>query len=271
MLEIFQIHMTPFRENRIVRVYLPEGYNPNDKKRYPVIYMHDGQNVFRDSDAIGGLSLSLEDYLDKNGLEVIVVAIDQNPQERINEYCPWINGNYSERVLGYPCNLGGRGEQYIDFITKDLKPFIDCKYQTSPEDTSMVGISLGGLVSVYAACKYPQIYKNVVGFSSAFWRNQEQMEELIKKSDLSSIHSLYLDWGDREGEDEEVNRRFYASNERVACILREKVQNFTCSVIVGAKHDYSSFKNRVPKIFSCIRSRGSVTKINTCTPSRRSY
>ncbi|WP_394217470.1 alpha/beta hydrolase [Halobacillus trueperi] len=253
MLDIFQVHMTPFKEKRKVRVYLPEGYNPNDKKRYPVIYIHDGQNVFRDSDAIGGISLSLEDYLDENRLKVIVVAIDQNPEERINEYCPWINGAYSERMLGYSCNLGGKGDQYIDFITKELKPFIDCKYQTSPEDTSMVGISLGGLVSVYAACKYPQIYKNVVGFSSAFWRNQEQIEELIKKSDLSSIHSLYLDWGDREGRDEEINKRFYTSNERVARILKEKVTDFTCSVISGGTHHYTSFKSRVPQIFSRIQ------------------
>ncbi|MGI8314257.1 alpha/beta hydrolase [Halobacillus mangrovi] len=244
--------MKSFKVKRKVRVYLPNNYNPSDEKRYPVIYMHDGQNVFRDADAIGGVSLSLEDYLDKNKLNSIVVGIDQNPEERINEYCPWINGKYSEQVLGYKCKLGGKGGQYIDFIAKELKPFIDTEYRTIKEKTSMAGISLGGLISVYAACKYPHIFKNVVAFSSAFWRNQEQIVELIRESDLSSLHRLYLDWGDKEAEDEEINRKFIASNEEVARLLREKTPNFNYSVIVDGEHNYTSFKSRVPRIFTCI-------------------
>ncbi|GGF28469.1 hypothetical protein GCM10010954_29410 [Halobacillus andaensis] len=252
MLEILQVQMKSFKEKRKVRVYLPQSYNPYNKKQYPVIYMHDGQNVFRDSDAIGGVSLSLEEYLDHNKIHVIVVGIDQKPEERINEYCPWINGNYSEEVLGYKCNLGGKGEQYIDFITKELKPLIDSRYNTIKENTSMVGISLGGLISVYAACKYPHIYKSVVGLSSAFWRNQEQIEDFIRRSDLSSISSLYLDWGDKEVEDEDISRKFSVSNERVATLLKEKVTNFKYSVIVDGEHNYTSFKNRVSQIISCI-------------------
>ncbi|GEN54874.1 alpha/beta hydrolase [Halobacillus faecis] len=253
MLETFEVYMTAFKEKRRISVFLPKRYNHEDQKRYPVIYMHDGQNVFRDSEAIGGHSLSLEEYLDKNHIDVIVVAIDQNSEERVNEYCPWVNGDYSEQMLGDPCDLGGRGGLYIDFVTKELKPKIDRQYKTIKENTSMVGISLGGLISVYAACKYPHIYKNVVGLSSAFWRNQEKIEELIRNSDLSSIHNLYLDWGDQEVEDEEINRKFHRSNERVARLLKEKVPHMTFSVIVGGRHHYTSFKSRVPQIFSCIR------------------
>ncbi|ARI77841.1 alpha/beta hydrolase [Halobacillus mangrovi] len=252
MLENLQVQMKFCKGNRIVRVYLPQSYNPSDKIRYPVIYMHDGQNVFRDADAIGGVSLSLEDYLDKNKLNVIVVGIDQNPEERINEYCPWINGKYSEQVLGYKCSLGGKGDHYIDFIAKELKPLMDRKYKTIKENTSMAGISLGGLISIYAACKYPHIFRRVVAFSSAFWRNQEQIVEFIRECDLSLLQSIYLDWGDKEAEDEEVRRKFIVSNEEVARLLREKSLNVNSSVIVDGEHNYTSFRSRVPKIFSCI-------------------
>lgn len=254
MLEILQVQMETFKAKRKVRVYLPQSYNPYSEKRYPVIYMHDGQNVFKDSDAIGGVSLSLEEYLDKIHFHAIVVGIDQNPKERINEYCPWINGKYSEEVLGYKCDLGGKGEQYIDFITHELKPLIDSRYNTIEENTSMVGISLGGLVSVYAACKYPSIYKCVVGISSAFWRNQENIVEFIRKSDFSYMKTLYLEWGDKEVEDEEISKKFYKSNEEVANILKDKVPNFKCSVIIDGKHNYSSFKNRVPQIVHILKT-----------------
>jgi predicted alpha/beta superfamily hydrolase len=250
MLEIVDVYMEAFKEQRRVTVYLPNTYESKGDQRYPVIYMHDGQNVFRDAGAIGGVSLSLEEYLDEKALDVIVVAIDQNSDERINEYCPWMNGEYSEKVLGHKSGLGGKGEQYIDFITLELKPFIDEKYRTLKDHTAMAGCSLGGLISVFAACKYPHIYKNIVGFSSAFWRNQEQIEELISKSDLSLIESIYLDWGDQETKDEKINKLFEASNQAVADLLSEKVPNFNYTVIAGGEHNYTAFKKRVPQIFS---------------------
>jgi predicted alpha/beta superfamily hydrolase len=251
--EKFQIYMKSFKENRTIRVYLPKRYQVNVDQRYPVIYMHDGQNVFDDTEAIGGTSLSLEEYLDEQELEVIVVAIDQNSDERFNEYCPWVNGEYSEKVLGYQSGLGGKGEQYIDFITHELKPFIDKKYRTLKDSTAMVGISLGGLISVYAACKYPHIYRNIVGYSSAFWRNQEQIEELIRNTDLSSIESMYLDWGAKEVEDEKVSELFAASNQAVADLLSEKVPHLESRVIDDGKHHYSHFKKRVPQLFSFMK------------------
>lgn len=91
MLVVFPIYITSFHVERLIRVYLPNNYNTEDKS-YPVLYMHDGQNVFQDKEAIGGTSLGLEDYLDENGVEVIVVGIDQDSRERINEYCPWVCG-----------------------------------------------------------------------------------------------------------------------------------------------------------------------------------
>ncbi len=257
MLESFQVYMEAFKEERTVTVYLPDSYDPMSNRRYPVIYMHDGQNVFRDDGAIGGISLSLEDYLLKHAHNVIVVAIDQNSEERVNEYCPWINGKYSEKILGHKSELGGKGGKYIDFITWELKPLIDDKYPALEDDTVMAGISLGGLVSVFAACKYPHIYRHIVVFSAAFFRNQEQIEELIQVSDLSSIKTIYMDWGDQETEDEKISKQFSASNQAVADLLKKKKINVEWKKLTDGKHHYVSFKKRVPAIFSFLEEKSS--------------
>ncbi len=94
MLDIFSIAIKAFQPERKIQVYLPKSYVYSNKK-YPVLYMHDRQNVFRNDRAIGGVSLEIEKYLDAEHLDVIVVAIDQNNEERKNEYGPWANGAYS--------------------------------------------------------------------------------------------------------------------------------------------------------------------------------
>ncbi|MEW9502774.1 alpha/beta hydrolase [Jeotgalibacillus marinus] len=232
------MYITSFKQERLIRVYLPKNYN-KENKRYPVLYMHDGQNVFCDHDAIGGTSLELENYLDEKGLEVIVVGIDQNSEERINEYCPWVNGEYSKKIVGQISPSGGKGIQYIDFIVNELKPFIDNKYRTLKDRTAMAGVSLGGLISTYAACRYPQIFNNIAILSSAFYRNQEEIERLLQDSDLASIEKFYLDCGTKEaGEEDLISKEFLASNKAIYEILREKIPHTTFETINDAKHNY---------------------------------
>lgn len=95
MLEKFKIPISAFNHERTIRVYTPSTYEAEQTKRYSVLYMHDGQNVFEDQDAIQGVSLGLKE--DKSRLELIVVGIDTNTlgDERKNEYCPWVDGEYS--------------------------------------------------------------------------------------------------------------------------------------------------------------------------------
>lgn len=250
MIEIFPVHITEFNEERLIRVYLPENYT-KENKQFPVMYMHDGQNVFNDSEAIGGTSFGLESYLDENRLEVIVVAIDQNSKERLNEHCPWVDGEYSKKMLGRASTTGGKGKQYVDFIVNELKPCIDGKYRTLKDRTAIAGVSLGGLISTYAACRYPQIFKNVIGISSAFWRNQEEIEKLLKESDLSLIESFYMDCGTTEVKDNDfISNEFLASNKAVYEILKEKIPQTKFVMINDAEHHYKFFKERVPELFS---------------------
>ena len=250
MLEIISLYIASFEEERRIRIYLPKNYT-KEKQRYPVLYMHDGQNVFQDHDAIGGTSLNLEHYLDKNESNVIVVGIDQNSEERINEYCPWITGEYSKKIVGHRSYEGGKGIPYVDFIVNQLKPYIDTKYRTLKEHTAMAGISLGGLISIYAMCRYPNVFRNIAVLSSAFYRNQEEIEKLILASDLSLIERVYVDCGTKEAGDEEIiNKEFSASNKAIYDLLKEKTSNVKFKTIIDAEHNYLSFRERVPELLA---------------------
>jgi len=252
MLEKFSISIPAFNHERTIRIYTPVNYS-DQAQSYPVLYMHDGQNVFEDKDAIQGVSLDLKRYLDANKLEIIVVGIDTNTvgDERKNEYCPWVDGEFSKNLIGTPSYTGGKGEAYVDFIVNELKPFIDSKYRTQKDSTSIAGISLGGLISVYAACKYPQVFTKVAALSSAFWRNQEKLEELIRKTDLSTLEKLYMDSGTTEmKEDDRISRGFLESNQRIFELLHDKGLNVQFSIIENAEHNYTQFKKRVPDMFS---------------------
>ncbi|MFY4775718.1 alpha/beta hydrolase [Metabacillus sp. RGM 3146] len=254
MLEQFFIEIKAFQLDRLITVYLPKSYHATSK-RYPVLYMHDGQNVFHDERAINGTSLGLEAYLDEHEIDVIVVGIDRNIEEngRLNEYCPWINGPYSEKILGYASDTGGKGKDYIDFIVKELKPSIDQKYRTDENRTYMAGISLGALITTYAVCRYPEIFKKAIALSSAYYRNQEKIEKLITVSDLSSIEKFYMDSGAREGaEDDRINSEFLAWNHAVYKLLKEKVTNLRFEIIPGAEHHYIYFKKRMPEAIDYI-------------------
>lgn len=252
MLEKFSISIPAFNHERTIRIYTPVNYS-DQTQNYPVLYMHDGQNVFEDQDAINGVSLDLKKYLDANKVEIIVVGIDTNTvgDERKNEYCPWVDGEFSKNLIGKPSYTGGKGEAYVDFIVKELKPFIDSKYRTLKESTSIAGISLGGLISLYAACKYPTVFTKVATLSSAFWRNQEKIEELIRETEFSSLEKLYMDSGTTEmKENERISKGFLESNQRVFDLLHDKGVNVQFTIIEDAEHNYTQFKQRVPEMFS---------------------
>ncbi len=254
MIESFNISL--FDKERKIRVYLPHDYAATDKK-YPVLYMHDGQNVFDDSEAIGGVSLDLHKHLDQNKVDLIVVAIDQNTEgeERINEYCPWKHGEFSKKVLGFLSPAGGKGKDYVDFIFHDLKPLIDSKYRTEEKQTFMAGISLGALITTYAACAYPNIFKRVAAISSGYYRNQEEIEAFVKTSDLSSLERFYLDCGLIEaGENDIVSEWALQSNQAIYDIVKEKTSNIRFDIIEDGRHNYQNFKKRVPAFISHLLS-----------------
>jgi predicted alpha/beta superfamily hydrolase len=159
---------TPFlipglNRERTVRIYLPPGY-ARSTRRYAVLYMHDGQNLFDDATAYAGewgIDETLNGLAKSRGLELIVVGIDNGGAERIHELNAWDNPQFGK----------GEGEQYMAFIVEVLKPWIDQHYRTRPDrrHTAIMGSSMGGLISSYAISRYPQVFGKAGIFSPAYW------------------------------------------------------------------------------------------------------
>lgn len=254
LIDIFPVYSEKMKNDRFIRVYTPADYY-DQEKRYPVLYMHDGQNVFNDKEAIDGLSLRLEKYLLENELELIVVAIDQNSAERKNEYCPWSNGDYSRKLLAdETLSFGGKGDSYSSFLVEELKPLIDLKYRTRENQAAMAGISMGSLITLYTACKYPHVFKDLIILSGAFYANQEEMENFLNTADLTGINSCYMDCGTAEaGKGTHISREFMTSNRSIYNIVKKKVSSANFKALVGNEHHYRDFQNRVPALFHFLR------------------
>ena len=174
--------------SRALRIFLPASYDENPAKRYPVLYMHDGQNLFDAKTASYGVEWGIGKTVNRlvaTGAmdEVIVVGIDNTP-ERIPEYTPCCDPKYG----------GGMLDKYQAFIVDTLKPYIDQSYRTLPgkDNTAIMGSSLGGIASVYIAQHHPEIFSKAGGVSSSFWWNKR---ELVTKLPARVPVKYYLDAG----------------------------------------------------------------------------
>lgn len=155
--------MPQLNRTRCIWIYLPDGYS-NSKEKYPVIYMQDGQNLFDNTTSFAGEWKVDEtaDSLVKNGnKKTIIIGIDNGGKDRINEYTPFTNKEYG----------GGDGRKYINFIVETLKPFIDNNYRTLSDrnNTSLIGSSLGGLISYYGVLRHKKVFSKAVVMSPSFW------------------------------------------------------------------------------------------------------
>ena len=178
---------------RAIWIYLPSDYDTNIKKRYPVLYMQDGQNIFDEQTAAfgeWGVDESLDSLIKKGMSACIVVGIANGPN-RMNEYNPYAFRNYGK----------GAGNEYVDFLAQTLKPFIDTHYRTSTtkENTIIAGSSMGGLISYYALLKYPQVFGKAGIFSPAFW-TASGIEKLTDSLERKLNSKLFFYIGGLEGE-----------------------------------------------------------------------
>lgn len=168
---IDSFYMPQLDRHRNIWVYLPPDYS-NTKKRYPVLYLQDGQNLFEDSASFVG-EWHVDEILDSlhaaGDFGCVVIGIENDGRYRMDEYMPNVHPTYG----------GGEGELYIQFIIERLKPYVDSVYRTKPEArfTGIGGSSLGGLISYYGTMHYPKTFGMAMVLSPSFW-----------------IDSTYLDW-----------------------------------------------------------------------------
>lgn len=222
---------------RRIWIYLPANYTTS-KLRYPVLYIHDGQNVFEDTTAFSG-EWGVDEFLDSARLkQCIVVAIDNGANKRINEYCP-----YDMERFGT-----GEGNQYIDFLAKTLKPYIDKKYRTlrSRQNTFMAGSSMGGLISIYAILKYPKVYGGAGVFSPAFWVAPKIFDE-IKSRGKKVKGKIYFYAGKQEGET--MVPYMLKALELLATISKSKT---TTVIRNDGKHNEATWRKEFPLFYEWI-------------------
>ena len=188
-----EFEMPQLGRTRRIWLYLPPGYETSGMN-YPVLYMHDGQNLFDDSTAFSGewhVDETLNTLFQQGSQVPIVVGIENDGEFRIAEYSPW-----AHLVHG-----GGDGEMYIEFIVETLKPYIDLNYRTLPgrEFTGIMGSSLGGLISHYGALAYQGVFSKAGVFSPAFWFS-DSVYSFTREAGRQDAMRIYLMCGGSEGQ-----------------------------------------------------------------------
>jgi len=229
--------MPQLGRQRRVWIYLPGGYASSNKK-YPVIYMHDGQNLF-DAYTSGYGEWGIDEIMDQmpDKEESIIVGIDHGGEYRITEYDPY-DSKYGK----------GRGDDYTEFLVKTLKPYIDSHYRTETDakHTTIAGSSMGGLISMYAALKYPHVFGNAGLFSPAFWIAAPDIYKYAAQQKLPVYSRFYFVCGDAESDS------MVTDTKKMADIIRAggKAENKSRVIIIkGASHNEKQWNGDFPGFY----------------------
>jgi isoamylase len=180
------------RNRRDVDVYLPASYGDGGTRRYPVIYMQDGQNLSDPSIAFAGtwdLNGALAEVAER-GIEPIVVGVHNTPA-RLGEYSPFADYKHG----------GGNGDAYLTFLAAAVKPRVDRLFRTrrTASQTAIVGSSMGGLISLYGWFKRPDLFGSAGAMSPSLWYGRDRLHSFIKSARTPKKGRLYLDVGTAEG------------------------------------------------------------------------
>ena len=232
------------KEKRKAYVYVPDAYRADDSRRYPVLYMFDGHNLFADADASYGKCWGMLDYLTANNVPLILAAIECNHHSesdpcggRLSEYSPF---DFSEHGWG---DIRGRGALTMDYYINDFKPWIDAHYPTLPdrEHTFIAGSSMGGLMTLYALCAYGATFSRGAALSPSLGFNAGAVKDMIRSANLAGT-VLYMDNGSEEMRSQRA-KKLYGS---ATALLIEKGAHLTSRVVPGGVHSEASWEKQLP-------------------------
>ena len=215
-----------------VWLYLPPNYTTS-KEKYPVIYMHDAQNLFDDTTSFVGewaVDETLNELYKRTGKSFIVVGVENGGEKRIEEYTPWKHEKYG----------GGKGDIYINFLVKELKPFIDKNYRTLPaaNQTAIIGSSLGGLISFYGGLKHPEFFGKIGALSTSFWFS-DKVIDFTKENGNQKKTKLYFLVGEKEGDEMVPDTK---NMEKLLLETGFPSENIHTKIVAEGKHTESFWK-----------------------------
>ncbi|MBI1931948.1 MAG: alpha/beta hydrolase [Ignavibacteriales bacterium] len=230
---LHEFYSVNLKNERDIIILLPPSYNIS-AKRYPVLYMQDGQNLFNPITSYIGYDWKVDEVLSKLFAskiveEIIVVGI-YNYKDRFDEY------NY----------FSEKGKKYASFLIKELKSFIDENYRTFPfaSQTAVMGSSLGGLFSFQLFWNFPKIFGKAACLSNSFWVNEGEIFRMIKNVPLNITDKLklYIDCGSEESE---LINDFIKMTEYLLENNFKDSLNFKSYLDIGGKHTESDWAKRL--------------------------
>jgi predicted alpha/beta superfamily hydrolase len=184
------------RNQRDLIVYTPTGYDDQTSRHFPVLYLHDGQNLFDGATSfIPGqdwhVGSTADHFIQSGAVEPLIIIGMYNTKARIREYTP----------THVPKLGGGRADRYAKFLIEEVKPFVDREYRTlsGPAHTGIGGSSLGGLVSLYLGLKHAHIFGKIAALSPSVWWNQLVIHRFVQSMNIQPRPRIWLDIGTREG------------------------------------------------------------------------
>lgn len=238
-------HSDILGNERDITIYLPPGYQDCDGLRYPVLYMHDGQNLFEAERAfIPGQHWRLAEAADdvigqRTARPMIIVAIDNTGSSRIDEYTP----THDSARHG-----GGKANDYGRMLIEELKPVIDTQYRTLPGtlNTALGGSSLGGLATLHLGLKRPDVFGGLAVMSPSVWWDNRTIFAGVERFDAPHRPRIWLDMGGREGVDGLANAR--ALRDRLLANGWRNGDNFRYFEDRRADHSERAWARRAPDV-----------------------
>lgn len=231
-------HSNILNDDRGIWVYTPPSYDENPAQTYPVVYMHDGQNLFSDSASFGGVSWNvggaMDDGIQSGAIpEAIIIGIE-NDANRIPEYTP----------VADPDDGGGNADAYLKFLITELKPDVDAGWRTIPDaaHTAMIGSSLGGLVSVYAGLTHADTFGLVGALSPSTWWDNTWILGQSQAAATPAVHRIYIDSGNAGPSQDDVT-----NTAALAATWKTKPGVAVDYLVAdGAQHNESYWRQRIP-------------------------
>jgi predicted alpha/beta superfamily hydrolase len=260
-----------FVAERDIAVWVPNDYSK--KKRYAVLYMHDGQMLFDSSITWNhqewGVDESVQELIDqKKIIDCIVVGIYNGGTERHREFCPQkpfesLPVQYQDSLIHLSKRQNGNNifsgkvisDDYLKFIVKELKPHIDKQFNTYKDQshTFIGGSSMGGLISIYAICEYPEVFGGAICMST-HWPLSFTVENnlfpkamfdyLKQKLPSSSNHKIYFDYGDQTLD--AIYGEFQKQADAVMIERGYSTEKWKTNFFKGDDHSERSWKKRLP-------------------------
>lgn len=251
MLKTFEMIIPTTNTLRTLRVFDPETCS--EAHPCDILLMHDAQNLFDDTMSHHEVSWRVIEGLEKaNVKNMIIVGIDNSPTERMNEYSPYeTNIELKDRFIK---GTGGKGFIYIDFIANDVLPEIKTRYHTS-ENYYMAGSSMGAYISMFAAMRYPDLFKGIGCFSIASWFNEVKFLNDLNRSSINLNTSFFISVGDQETSSDDVKEfpEIYINNSKHVYETLEKkgLKKLSFNIVKG-KHNERQWMTLFPDFINFI-------------------